>query len=43
MLLLFLPVFARLGHECQDLLSPCDGVHVCTDKTSVYALIGKNF
>ena len=27
----FLPVFTRLGHECQDLLSPCDGVHVCTD------------
>ena len=26
-----LPVFARLGHECQDRLSPCDGMHVCTD------------
>ena len=23
--------FARLGHECQDLLSPCDGMYVCTD------------
>ena len=23
--------FTRLGHECQDLLSPCDGMHVCTD------------
>ena len=26
-----LPAFTRLGHECQDLLSPCDGMHVCTD------------
>ena len=26
-----LPAFTRLGHECQDLLSPCDEVHVCTD------------
>ena len=26
-----LPAFTRLGHECQDLLSPCDGKHVCTD------------
>ena len=25
------PAFTRLGHECQDLLSPCDGMHVCTD------------
>ena len=23
--------FTRLGHECQDLLSPCDGMHMCTD------------
>ena len=23
--------FNRLGHECQDFLSPCDGMHVCTD------------
>ena len=21
-----LPTFTRLGHECQDLLSPCDGM-----------------
>ena len=21
----------HLGHECQDLLSPCDGMHVYTD------------
>ena len=21
----------HLGHECQDLLSPCDEMHVCTD------------
>ena len=26
-----LPAFTRPGHECQDLLSPCDGVRVCTD------------
>ena len=26
-----LPAFTRLGHECQDLLSPCDEMHVCTD------------
>ena len=23
--------FAHLGHEYQDLLSPCDEMHVCTD------------
>ena len=23
--------FIRMGCECQDLLSPCDGMHVCTD------------
>ena len=23
--------FTCLGHECQDLLSPCDGIHVFTD------------
>ena len=27
----FLPAFTCLGHECQDLLSPCDGMHVCTN------------
>ena len=27
----FLPAFTRLGHERQDLLSPCDEMHVCTD------------
>ena len=26
-----LPAFTRLGHECQDLLSMCDGIHACTD------------
>ena len=26
-----LPAFTRTGHECQDLLSPCNGMHVCTD------------
>ena len=24
-----LPAFTRLGHERQDLLSPCDEMHVC--------------
>ena len=32
----FLRAFTCLGHECQDLLSPCDGMHLCTDKTLVY-------
>ena len=31
-----LTAFTCLGHECQDLLSLCDGMHVCTDYTSVY-------
>ena len=26
-----LPAFTRLGHEHQDLLSPCNEMHVCTD------------
>ena len=26
-----LPAFTRLGHECQDLLNPCNEMHVCTD------------
>ena len=26
-----LPAFTRLGHEYQDLLSPCDGRHESTD------------
>ena len=26
-----LPAFTHLGQECQDLLSMCDGMHVCTD------------
>ena len=26
-----LPAFTRLGHECHDLLSLRDGMHVCTD------------
>ena len=36
-------VFTCLGHECQDLLSPCDGIHVCTDWISIYTIIRKNF
>ena len=38
-----LQALTSLGHECQDLLSPCDGMHVYTDKTSVYTLIRKTF
>ena len=34
----FLPAFTGLGHECQDLLSQCHGMHLCTDWTSVYTL-----
>ena len=26
-----LPTFTCLGHECQDPLSLCNGMHVCTD------------
>ena len=40
---LLLPAFTRLGHECQDRLSPCDGMHVFTDSTSFYTLIWKSF
>ena len=36
---LLLPAFTHLGHECQDLLSLCNGMHVCTNWTSVYTLI----
>ena len=38
-----LTAFTHLGHECQDLLSLCNGMHVCTDQTLVYSLIGKSF
>ena len=38
-----LPAFTHQGHECQDLLSPCDGMHVCTEYTPVYNLIRKSF
>ena len=38
-----LPAFASLGHECQDLLSPCHGMQLCTDKTPAYTLIQKIF
>ena len=33
---ILLPAFTQIEHECQDLLSSCDGMHVCTDWTSVY-------
>ena len=32
-----------LGHECQGLLSPSDGIHVCRAYTSFYTLIRKSF
>ena len=35
-----LPAFNCLGHECQDLWSPCDGMHVCTDWTFYFYLKG---
>ena len=38
-----LPPFTRLGHECQDLWSPCDGMHAYTDQTSLNTLIRKSF
>ena len=38
-----LPAATRLGHECQDLSSPCQGMHVYIDETSVYTLIRKSF
>ena len=38
-----LPAFTCLGNECQDLLSPYDRMHVCTDLTSVYTIIWKEF
>ena len=28
--------FIRLGHECQDLLRPCDRMHVCTVDLVLY-------
>ena len=37
-----LPEFTRLGHEWQDFWSPCDGMHVCTDWTTVCTLIRKS-
>ena len=38
-----LPAFACLEHGCQDLLSPCDGMHVCRDWTSVHTLFPDSF
>ena len=44
MLVVFLlPAFTCLGHEGQDLLSPCKEMHVCTDYSSVYSRIQKFF
>ena len=38
-----LPAFTRLGHGHQDVLSPYDEMHVCTEYASVCTLIRKNF
>ena len=35
--------FTCQENECQDLLSPCNGMHVCTDQTSAYTLIHEYF
>ena len=35
--------FTRLGHECQDLLSLCNRIHVCTNVPLIYTLIWKSF
>ena len=33
MLSVFLkPAFTPLGHNCQNLLSPCDGMHTCVHR-----------
>ena len=33
-----LPAFTCLGYECQDLLSPRDGMHVCILDLGLYSL-----
>ena len=43
LVVVLLPAFTHLANECQDLLSPCNGMHVCTDKTWVYTPIQKSF
>ena len=35
------PTFTRLGHESQDLLSPCDGIHVCRLDLGLYSYLNK--
>ena len=35
----WLPAFTLLSHERQGLLSPCEGMQVCTDYTSGYTLV----
>ena len=32
-----LPAFTRVGHESQDLFSPCDGMHVCRLDLGIYS------
>ena len=32
-----LPTFTRLGHDCQDLLSPCESMYVCRLDHGLYS------
>ena len=34
--------FTHVGHKCQDLLNPCDGMHMYTDLISVHTLMQKS-
>ena len=40
--MILLLAFTCLGHEYQDLLGPCNGMHVCTYWILVYTLIRKS-
>ena len=34
------PTFTRRGHECRDLLSPCNGMYASTNQTSIHTIMG---
>ena len=34
-----LPSFTHLEHACQDLLGPCDEMHVCTDMSAKHCKV----
>ena len=36
-----LPALTRIGHECQDLLSPCDGMHMCAETRPRFILFSE--